>query len=190
MNNQHAQIQNEVRNALNNENFQPGLDKVVKNISLTDFKGNPSFSIHAEKVYILYPSIFQDPNIYGRLSIPQNINTGQAVEEHSESTAQTNHEPQPTSQPDLRRFGFNAAGNVQYIPTTRNNSTDNSEDDLDDDEEYDEEENDEVKDENDDDEDEDEDEDDDKPKSIANELQGTIVVLNQDIQETNLKKGY
>jgi hypothetical protein len=36
--------------------------------------GTPAFSIHADKVYILYPSLFQDPNIFGRFSIPQNIN--------------------------------------------------------------------------------------------------------------------
>lgn len=37
-------------------------------------KGNPAFSINAKTVYILYPSLFQDPNIFGRFSIPQNIN--------------------------------------------------------------------------------------------------------------------
>jgi hypothetical protein len=42
-------------------------------------KGNPAFSIHASTVYILYPSLFQDPNIFGRFSIPQSINMDRSV---------------------------------------------------------------------------------------------------------------
>lgn len=36
-------------------------------------KGTSAFTVHATTVYILYPSLFQDPNIFGRFSIPQNI---------------------------------------------------------------------------------------------------------------------
>lgn len=47
-------------------------------------KGNPAFSIHASTVYILYPSLFQDPNIFGRFSIPQSINMDRSVTSEDE----------------------------------------------------------------------------------------------------------
>lgn len=46
----------------------------VQDVTVPMKGGSPAFSIHAQKVYILYPSMFQDPNIFGRFSIPQTIN--------------------------------------------------------------------------------------------------------------------
>lgn len=54
----------------------------IDNVEVPLKSGSPGFSIHASKVYILYPSLFQDPNIFGRFSIPQSIN----VEPFSENT--------------------------------------------------------------------------------------------------------
>lgn len=54
-----------------NEKFS---DSVINDISMPKKDGSPAFKIVASKVYILYPSMFQDPNIFGRFSIPQNVN--------------------------------------------------------------------------------------------------------------------
>lgn len=57
------------------KNSQLEIDSLTKTIQMPlGKKGNPAFSINAKTVYILYPSLFQDPNIFGRFSIPQNIN--------------------------------------------------------------------------------------------------------------------
>lgn len=47
---------------------------ILQDIKLPMKAGSPAFKIIASKVYILYPSMFQDPNIFGRFSIPQSIN--------------------------------------------------------------------------------------------------------------------
>ena len=47
---------------------------ILQDINLPMKAGSPAFKIIASKVYILYPSMFQDPNIFGRFSIPQSIN--------------------------------------------------------------------------------------------------------------------
>ena len=47
---------------------------ILQDIKLPLKTGSPAFKIIASKVYILYPSMFQDPNIFGRFSIPQSIN--------------------------------------------------------------------------------------------------------------------
>lgn len=47
---------------------------ILQDIQLPMKAGSPAFKIIASKVYILYPSMFQDPNIFGRFSIPQSIN--------------------------------------------------------------------------------------------------------------------
>ncbi|CAO1402333.1 unnamed protein product [Diamesa hyperborea] len=47
---------------------------ILQDINLPLKAGSPAFKIIASKVYILYPSMFQDPNIFGRFSIPQSIN--------------------------------------------------------------------------------------------------------------------
>lgn len=47
---------------------------ILQDIKLPVKAGSPAFKIIASKVYILYPSMFQDPNIFGRFSIPQSIN--------------------------------------------------------------------------------------------------------------------
>lgn len=62
------------------QNTKIEVDSVSKTIGMPlGKKGNPAFSIHANTVYILYPSLFQDPNIFGRFSIPQNINMDKNV---------------------------------------------------------------------------------------------------------------
>lgn len=58
--------------------------------------GSSAFSIHANKVYILYPSMFQDPNIFGRFSIPQNINLDPVSEKQSKRTSSV-----PQSEPPV-----------------------------------------------------------------------------------------
>lgn len=58
-------------NSDRNENLQ---ESVINDISMPKKDGSPAFKIVASKVYILYPSMFQDPNIFGRFSIPQNVN--------------------------------------------------------------------------------------------------------------------
>lgn len=68
------------------ENFD--VKATVDNIQVPMKGGSPAFSIHASKVYILYPSLFQDPNIFGRFSIPQNINLDPLNEKST--TAKTN----------------------------------------------------------------------------------------------------
>lgn len=56
-------------------NVKKDVDSITKSITLPlGGKGTSAFSVHARTVYILYPSLFQDPNIFGRFSIPQNIN--------------------------------------------------------------------------------------------------------------------
>lgn len=57
------------------ENSKRDVNTITKSITLPlGGKGTSAFSVHAKTVYILYPSLFQDPNIFGRFSIPQNIN--------------------------------------------------------------------------------------------------------------------
>lgn len=65
-----------------------------------------AFSIRAEKVYILYPSLFQDPNIFGRISIPQNVNLGPVNEKsttnmHDEAKVMPNESLPPSLPPQI-----------------------------------------------------------------------------------------
>jgi hypothetical protein len=71
-------------------------------------KGNPAFSIHASTVYILYPSLFQDPNIFGRFSIPQSINMDRSVLSDEKSKAEVLNMP-PNQQQLPSRKGKRSA---------------------------------------------------------------------------------
>lgn len=157
-------------------NFE--VESSIKNIQVPMKGGSsPAFSIHADKVYILYPSLFQDPNIFGRFSIPQNINLDPLNEKKnakdSEATKNiqtpsqpiTNNQPLPLPQND----GYNYLP-VYKQPTgrkMRRQAPETSE----------------------------------KPKpmtakeeekkrNVESHLTGTIVVLNQDVNEYNRKESY
>ena len=67
----------------------------LQDIKLPLKAGSPAFKIIASKVYILYPSMFQDPNIFGRFSIPQSIN----MDEKSDMSATKEILSPPTSGP-------------------------------------------------------------------------------------------
>lgn len=71
------------------------VNSITKSITLPlGGKGTSAFSVHARTVYILYPSLFQDPNIFGRFSIPQNIN----MDKNSPKNAGSNPQIYPTPQ--------------------------------------------------------------------------------------------
>lgn len=72
MNDEVAEASNEPQSADKAANLE--VKSSLKEVQVPLKGGSPAFSIHADKVYILYPSLFQDPNIFGRFSIPQNIN--------------------------------------------------------------------------------------------------------------------
>lgn len=72
----------------------------VDKIQLPERAGSPAFSIHADKVYILYPSLFQDPNIFGRFSIPQNINLDSFADKSS-SSSKTSIPTEAMQQPEV-----------------------------------------------------------------------------------------
>jgi hypothetical protein len=69
-------------NAKNGENFEESdmndseeeIKSTLQTVEVPLKRGNPAFSINAKTVYILYPALFQDPNIFGRFIMPQNIN--------------------------------------------------------------------------------------------------------------------
>lgn len=65
----------------------------MSNVEVPIKGGSPAFSIHADKVYILYPSLFQDPNIFGRFSIPQNINLDPQPERTETKSTEKNDPP-------------------------------------------------------------------------------------------------
>jgi hypothetical protein len=51
----------------------------LQEVELPFSKGHSAFSIKANTVYILYPSLFQDPNIFGRFAINQNLDSTKEV---------------------------------------------------------------------------------------------------------------
>lgn len=138
--------------------------------------GSPAFSIHADKVYILYPSLFQDPNIFGRFSIPQNINLD-PIPDKSTSKAKDvpqNLHPMQTQLGHRRQMAFDENIDSQHrqvpydqkkitkrettdpTPTQKVPSKKEAE----------------------------------KKRNIETHLSGTIVVLNQDVNEINRKDSY
>jgi hypothetical protein len=162
-------------------------------IPLTN-KGNPAFSIHASTVYILYPSLFQDPNIFGRFAIPQSINldskTTQKEQAQQEQHQQQKDEYIPQQQQQFNQNQYQQQQAYQSQPSYyqnmggRRNAVPMRRSALQNDEEQ---QNDENKD---DDNGAKDDESKSKEKKITNTLSGSITVLNQDVNEINSKGGY
>lgn len=112
--------------------------------------GSPAFSIHAEKVYILYPSLFQDPNIFGKFTMPQTVNMDpMSVKQGEPPRSVPNiHVPQPVPA-NGRKFKREAAAKPLKAP-----------------------------------------EDPSRKRNLELKVNGTIVVVNQDVIENNLKEAY
>lgn len=138
-----------------NDEAKYDIGNTLQSIQLPPKTGNPTFSIHAAKVYILYPSTFQDPNIFGRLSIPQTINldplAAQTVTQNDELQAGLSHSPPPLSQlSDSPNSNGYVRGKRQLPSPPR----------------------------------------DEKKRNVETHLNGSIVVLNQDVNEFNTKESY
>lgn len=99
-----AAVTNEQQSADQNLNYE--VKSALKNVEVPMKGGSPAFSIHADKVYILYPSLFQDPNIFGRFSIPQNINLDPLPEKTFMKNSDTNQGAN-TLQRETSSNGFN-----------------------------------------------------------------------------------
>lgn len=135
-------------------------------LEVPEKSSSPAFSIHATKVYILYPSLFQDPNIFGRFSIPQNINLDPENE-----ASKGSHNQKPDQQPVIvagnqgNSMQMNTPFGNLYQQGSRRTSRQ-------------------------------------APSSVAvkpnevlkrnveSQMSGTIVVLNQDVNEINQKDAY
>lgn len=123
----------------------------LRSVQLPPKTGNPAFSIHAEKVYILYPSTFQDPNIFGRFSIPQTINLAAKTTQNDELQAgQSYSSPSLSQQNDSPNSSVYLRGKRQLPPPKREE----------------------------------------KKRNVETHLNGSIVVLNQDVNEFNTKESY
>lgn len=127
--------------------------------------GSPAFSIHASKVYILYPSLFQDPNIFGRFTIPQNINLDPVPDKKPESS---DYIPpvvtKPLASPPPARV-VNSNPYSPYQPNRNRRARQASDTGSANDEPN-------------------------KKRNVESHLTGTIVVLNQDVNEINRKDAY
>jgi hypothetical protein len=86
------------------QNAQKDVDSITKSITLPlGGKGTSAFSVHATTVYILYPSLFQDPNIFGRFSIPQNVNLDKNSLGNVAANPQMYPNPNIQGRPDIIR---------------------------------------------------------------------------------------
>lgn len=135
--------------------------KTVANLKLPKKGGAPAFSIHAQKVYILYPSLFQDPNIFGRFSIPQNVNLDQPSTKalmQSDSPAPQNQDessfadnlPSTSDKRIFRRQAKAPKASAKKAPAKKEE----------------------------------------QKKNVETHLTGSIVVLNQDVNEFNRNDAY
>lgn len=139
--------------------------------------GSPAFSIHASKVYILYPSLFQDPNIFGRFSIPQNINLDPIPDKKNDkkssptSAVQQNDPPVvlkpnvPSSNANQYSRNVNSDPYNPYRRLTRRQAENPPPSPSSNDDEN-------------------------RKRNVETHLTGTIVVLNQDVNEINRKDAY
>ena len=141
----------------------------IDNVQMPMKGGSPAFSIHASKVYILYPSLFQDPNIFGRFSIPQNINLDPLPDKSSSSKTSiptsmiqqpeiSNEYGDPLPSEERKMFRRQAepfSTPIQQSQETKPASRKG-----------------------------------DKKRNVETHLTGTIVVLNQDVNENNQKESY
>lgn len=147
-----ANEQDQAQESSDEANYEVG--NTLHSVQLPPKTGNPTFSIHAEKVYILYPSTFQDPNIFGRLSIPQTINLDPLL------AAKTQNDQlqagQSYSSPPLSQQNDSPNSNV-YLRGKRQLSSPKR---------------------------------DEKKRNVETHLNGSIVVLNQDVNEFNTKESY
>jgi hypothetical protein len=149
--------------------------------SVTDIEvpmkgGSPAFSIHASKVYILYPSLFQDPNIFGRFSIPQNINLDPLPDKQDAKSPEAVPKVDPPvvmkpNRPNQNQLVNNGNSNP-YNPYQPNKGrrlmrrqAENPAPPQQNDEEN-------------------------MKRNVETHLTGTIVVLNQDVNESNRKDAY
>lgn len=120
-----------------------------------------AFSINANKVYIFYPTTLQDPNMFGKLSIPQNIN----MEADSNKINWVLRNLQnPSSEPmkQLRR-NIRPKNDEDTIKVTNQNADETDNEEVDDKK---------------------------SEAGVTTHLAGTIVVLNQDVAELNQQQGY
>lgn len=148
---------NELQSADARTNFE--VKSSLKSVEVPMKGGSPAFSIHADKVYILYPSLFQDPNIFGRFSIPQNINLDPVPEKTVTKTKDPAVQPKPIMMnpgnynANERKISKRQADEApsQKAPSKRET---------------------------------------DKKRNVETHLTGTIVVLNQDVNEVNQKDSY
>jgi hypothetical protein len=176
------------------ENSQVDKDvrSTMQSVQLPFSKGHSAFSIRANTVYILYPSLFQDPNIFGRFAINQN--TESPNKEHAnddrlitEPEMQSNPDqpaafeslqypqypqlsyPQYSRQPFSRRRQFKSqlrrSGAKIPLEAQATQALLNDEDGT-------------------------PQEDPNEKRTIETHLDGTIVVLNQDVNEENTKESY
>ncbi|CAG9804140.1 unnamed protein product [Chironomus riparius] len=147
------------------------VQSTMQSINIPNTKGNPSFSIHANTVYILYPSVLQDPNIFGRLSIPQNVN----LDRQKENLLNQPDQPPPMSS---RRYNFQGNSNnlesfrkrrnVPIIPLQRQGYEKSNDEMMTNPQRKDQQ----------------------GKGKVESNLTGTIVVLNQDVIEQNTKPSY
>lgn len=154
-------------NGMSMDEANAEVQSTMQSINIPNKKGNPSFSIHANTVYILYPSVLEDPNIFGRLSIPQNINLDR------ENEMSSNQQVQPTLKTS-RRFnfqgnsnnldGYRKRRNVPIIPLQSQGYENSNPEMMTNPQRGD--------------------------RKVETNLKGTIVVLNQDVIEQNTKKAY
>lgn len=164
-----AAVSNEQQSPDKNVNFE--VKSSFEKVDVPMKGGSPAFSIHADKVYILYPSLFQDPNIFGRFSIPQNINLDplpdKTILKNSEAPSlvkmpannnipNNNYNPyQKAERRMYRRQAPNAPSPNPPIAAQKQTSKK-----------------------------------DEKKRNVETHLTGTIVVLNQDVNEYNRKETY
>lgn len=115
-----------------------------------------TFSIHAQKVYILYPTSFMQPNIFGQMSIPQKIKMENDLKDIDE-TLLLKQDQASNPIADDREYTYPISNNdIQsrnFLKDKKNNKYDEN--------------------------------DEEKRVDITTHLKGNIVVLNQDLNEVN-----
>lgn len=148
----------------------------LQDIQLPSKTGSPAFSIHADKVYILYPTNLQDPNIFGRFSMPQSVNLDSAEKTVTQTKAEVRNDPSMATQqqpPPLLNAGasfplaYHLMGKQyqgadlqsQYRRRGKRQAIGPNEGEE-------------------------------KKRNVETHLNGAIVVLNQDVNEYNQKESY
>lgn len=173
-----GQLSDEIKEDDPFKSTQLEIDSVSKTIQMPlGKKGNPAFSINAKTVYILYPSLFQDPNIFGRFSIPQNINMDKntvaaettnpvgSVQSRKPDiqiaqikTHQQPPPPPPPQYPPTQQYQHKGRRSADPLPSKEVEPSSKT-DDL-------------------------------QKRNVESHLSGTIVVQNQDVNEYNRRDSY